>query len=364
VRTGGLHYDVFNLTDSPQMVHVTVTLDGPGTIRDAVDEDVALGRHCRSGEVCTDGTQGTFSFRVQTKGLPAGTYSLSVSGSGTETATAGWHLKPMAHTHVLTFDGDVVRKRFVSWGNGEDDREWAGLNLLDRHASGLAPRPLDKETQADAPVVVMSRVPGESLGGADLSESQLHGLSSALGRLFAVPIESGLEERAWGPSTMRAGIREWIADEYDLGRCRDRDLVYDAIQAARAWLAHERPALDRIVDPVIARGDGNLDNALWDGETCRLVDFEEFGISDIAYEIADVAEHASSRLGRRLDPDALIATVGLTTAQLDRLASYRTLMATFWLVMLLPGNGGFRRNPAGSTEDQATHVLALLDGGR
>lgn len=87
---GGLHYDVFNLTDSPQTVHVTVVLDGPGTIRDAVlvDEDVALGRHCQSGEVCTDGTQANFFFRVRTKDWPAGTYSLSVTGSGTETATA------------------------------------------------------------------------------------------------------------------------------------------------------------------------------------------------------------------------------------------------------------------------------------
>lgn len=69
----------------------------------------------------------------------------------------------------------------------------------------------------------------------------------------------------------------------------------------------------------------------------------------------------SSRLDRHLDTDALIATVGLKADQLDRLAYYRVLMACFWLVMLL-GNGGFKRNPAGSTEDQAIHLLSLLDG--
>ena len=37
------------------------------------------------------------------------------------------------------------------------------------------------------------------------------------------------------------------------------------------------------------------------------------------------------------------------------------LVAAFWLVMLLPGNPGFRRNPVGSTEHQAMHILALLD---
>jgi aminoglycoside phosphotransferase len=268
----------------------------------------------------------------------------------------------MTHTHELVFDGDVVRKRFVSWSEGEAEREWSGLSLLDRCAPGLAPRPLARETEGEPPVIVMSRVPGEPLGGAHLSASQLEGLGVALGRLFAVPIEPGTQERAWGPSTMCAGVREWIAGDYDLTPCRDPDLVRDAIEATRAWLAHDRPNLDHIVDPVVARGDGNLDNVLWDDDACRLVDFEEFGISDIAYEIADVLEHASSRLSRYLDPDALIATFRLTAAQLDRLISYRALMAGFWLVMLLPGNGGFRRNPAGSTEDQATHILALLDG--
>ena len=37
-------------------------------------------------------------------------------------------------------------------------------------------------------------------------------------------------------------------------------------------------------------------------------------------------------------------------------------MATFWLVMMLPGNGGFKRNPAESTEDQAQHVITILEG--
>jgi aminoglycoside phosphotransferase len=195
-----------------------------------------------------------------------------------------------------------------------------------------------------------------------VSPTEIEGLGTALRRLFAVPVEPVIDERAWGPSTMRAGIREWISGEYDVSLCRQPELVRNAIAVARAWLAYDRADLDRIVDPVVARGDGNLDNALWDGDTCRLVDFEEFGVSDIAYEIADVLEHASSRLDRHLDADALIATVGLKADQLDRLASYRVLMASFWLVMLLPGNGGFERNPAGSTGDQATHLLSLLDG--
>jgi len=46
--------------------------------------------------------------------------------------------------------------------------------------------------------------------------------------------------------------------------------------------------------------------------------------------------------------------------QRERVEQYRRLFACFWLMMLLPGSRGFARNPPGSTEDQARHVLALL----
>lgn len=78
-----------------------------------------------------------------------------------------------------------------------------------------------------------------------------------------------------------------------------------------------------------------------DGGVCQLVDFEDCGLSDV---------------------EALLTEVSLTAAQQARCAAYRKLFATSWLVMLLPGNPGFRRNPVGSTEDQALHVLDLLDG--
>ena len=41
------------------------------------------------------------------------------------------------------------------------------------------------------------------------------------------------------------------------------------------------------------------------------------------------------------------------------MAAYRPLWAAFWLAMLLPGNGGWRRNPPGTTEAQAVHFMAL-----
>ena len=108
--------------------------------------------------------------------------------------------------------------------------------------------------------------------------------------------------------------------------------------------------------------DLNPANVLWDGQRCRLVDFEDGGLSDPAYELADHVEHLGSRATGVLDPAALTDAVGLDEPARARMAAYRPLWAAFWLAMLLPGNGGWRRNPPGTTEAQARHVLGLLDG--
>lgn len=259
-------------------------------------------------------------------------------------------------------DGCVVRKQFVSWSDGEADREWAGLVALARHAPGLAPLPIRREVDEGAPVIVMSRIPGVPLGSEPLTPPQIEGLVTALRRLFAAPADPEAAERALGPSVMRSLVRGWTGEDHDLGECRDPGLVGRALHQAREWLSGDDPQCDRVIDPVLAVGDGNLANFLWDGTHCRLVDFEEFGKSDIAYELADVVEHASSRLRRLFDVDSFLHELELDVHQQRRLAFFRQVMATFWLVMLLPGNGGFQRNPRGSTEDQAEHVLRLLSG--
>ncbi|MPZ26617.1 MAG: hypothetical protein GEV12_09195 [Micromonosporaceae bacterium] len=87
---GIVHYSVFNQAEFSQPVHITVSLDGPGTAQDAVllDEVFDLGPRCEfGGTICTDSQQGTFRFMVSRKDWPAGGYSLSVTGSGSESVT-------------------------------------------------------------------------------------------------------------------------------------------------------------------------------------------------------------------------------------------------------------------------------------
>ncbi len=263
----------------------------------------------------------------------------------------------MVHTHDITITGDVVRKCYVSWDEGEPEREWAALQLLAKEAPGLAPLPIERETRDGRPVVVMSHLPGEPLTDA-VSPAQQRALADALRRLFAVPVPEDLGDRANGPAAMK-DVSERLAEDHDVTRCTDPDLVLAAKRRALEWLSVL--PIEEPVDRVVALGDGNLDNILWDGEVCRLIDWEEYGASDLAYEIADLVEHASSRLTRSLDVEGLLAELALDEHQRARVERYRPLFACFWLMMLLPGNRGFDRNPAGSTEDQARHVLALVN---
>ena len=78
---------------------------------------------------------------------------------------------------------------------GEPDREWAALTLLAAKAPGLAPEPVAREVHDGAPVVVMSRVPGEPLGGRTLSPEQTDALAAAMRRLFAVEISAAWRRR-------------------------------------------------------------------------------------------------------------------------------------------------------------------------
>ena len=266
-------------------------------------------------------------------------------------------------THDVTLGTTEVRKRYVRWDAGEAEREWACLTLLAEHSPGTAPLPLRREVADGGPIVVMERLPGRPLGGAPLTGDQTASLGRALRRMYDVPVEAvreaGLAERRYGPTSHVPLLLDWLADPYDLTPSRDAVLVAEAVQAARTWLA--RPgALPEPRLSTLGIADLNPANIIWDGETCRLVDFEDGGLTEPAYELADHVEHLAGRLSGVIDADALVAAVGLTASERERFHGYRPLWACFWLAMLLPGNGGFHRNPPGTTEAQARRVLGLL----
>ncbi|MFE6733752.1 aminoglycoside phosphotransferase family protein [Microbacterium sp. NPDC057650] len=266
------------------------------------------------------------------------------------------------HTHDLTLTETEVRKRFTSWDEGEPDREWTCLILLATHSPGLAPRPVRLQTVDGAPEIVMERIPGLPLGDMPATAEQLAALGAALRRLYGVPhaaaAATGIGERRLGPSTLRTHLVEWAAEPYDLSATRTPLLVERALSDAREFLVET--AAPPFELSVLGIADLNPANVLWDGSVCRLVDFEDGGLSDPAFELADHVEHLAGRTV--YEPEALVRAVGFSGAQHERLAEWRTHWAIFWLIMLLPGNGGFRRNPPGTTEAQADRVLRMLAG--
>jgi hypothetical protein len=272
---------------------------------------------------------------------------------------------PVATTHDLTWGSTTVTKRYSRWSRGEPRREWQALQLLHSRVPDLVPEPLECDLGQTAPFVTMSRLPGTPIGAdLDITPACLDATAEALRTLHdAVPPAelSELSERWWAAETGIIEIRGWA----DAEQSRD-DLstlagpVQEALGAGVRWV-HGLPAeLATPTRPVFARADGNAANLLWDGERVRIVDFEDAGVSDLAYEVADTVEHLSVWSDAGIEADDLLGRLALTSSEQSRVAEYRRLFALFWLLMLLPGNPAHHRNPPGTLDGQADRLLRLL----
>jgi Ser/Thr protein kinase RdoA (MazF antagonist) len=200
-------------------------------------------------------------------------------------------------THGLTIGEHEVRKEYVADHEAEAEREWAILTLLAEHAPGFAPRPIRRDDGA-TPVIVMERLRGEPLAPRPLTAARTEALGASLRRLYDVPVEAvvaaGIGPRRYGAREHVPVLVEWLGDDHDLGECRDPVLVAEALDAARAYVA--APALPEPRLSALGIADLNPANVLVHGRTVRLVDFEDGGLSDPAYELADHVEHLGSRL--------------------------------------------------------------------
>ncbi|MEV4394951.1 aminoglycoside phosphotransferase family protein [Nonomuraea sp. NPDC049607] len=265
-------------------------------------------------------------------------------------------------THDLEFHDDVVTKRYASWGRGEPHREWTALTLLAEHAPGLAPTPVEAALDADPPMIVMTRLPGRVLRGEDITDEQIQAMATALDRLHRVPrrVVDAVEPAPWGPAAAVTKARAWAGRRRDLG---EEPVVREAYRAGVAWLASAAP--DRLLAgspaPVLGPADGNLANYLWDEHErrVRIVDWEDSGRNDRAFELGELCEHIS-HLDGALDARRLLSRVGLAPREAERVRDFRRLIALGWFLQLGPGGPATPHNPAGALETQAERVLRLL----
>lgn len=264
-------------------------------------------------------------------------------------------------THHLDMRDDQVTKRFASAGRGEPEHEWRALRLLAEHSPGLAPQPIDADLTARPPYVVMSRLAGTPLHGMTTTRRHTAAMARAITALHeAIPpsVLAGLAPAAWNPAAAVAKAQALSGKRPDLG---EDPTVADAYAAGAKWL--DGLDTDRLLDidtPVFGLADGNLANYLWDGEQVRLVDFEDSGRSDRAFELAEVAEHISTRTSGTFDATALLEEFDLPGAVAGRVRDFRRVFAYSWMLMLGPSGPAHDRNPPGTLERQADRLLNLL----
>lgn len=215
-------------------------------------------------------------------------------------------------THLLEIGAEVVVKRYRSWEYRQPEREWTALILLDEHVPGTAPMPV-----------------------------------------------SALPPRAGRPAELLQQVRGWCAEGSSLDAS---PMAAKALTEGSQWLQHPDLA-DRLAQPgtpVFGTGDGNLANYLWDGSEARLVDFEYSGLSDRAYELAEMTEHISVRQHGGTALVRVLEEVASEEPGASRFTDCRRLHALFWLLRILGSDQG--RSPDGSPilASQATRVLELL----
>ena len=258
--------------------------------------------------------------------------------------------------HVFVVDGLVV-KLFTSHPRHEPEREWEGLGVAAE--VGVGPRAVLFDDDAELPAVVMTRVAGSPRQARLLSPQNLLAIGRAHLALGSGP--SAARDAVNHPAATTLRTREaWSAHSPPDDAPA---LVHLAWTRAGEWLASAD--VGRLTHPPrlqFCRGDPNLTNYLFDEADLRLVDFEDCGMNDPAFELADMAEHPNSRGLPESAWKLLEDAVELTSDDRDRFCRGRCLAAIFWLTILARrANAGRSRGPE-TVEDQASRVLALLDG--
>ncbi|MFB4283004.1 phosphotransferase family protein [Nonomuraea sp. MTCD27] len=253
----------------------------------------------------------------------------------------------LQHTHELDYDGDRVVKRYVDSKPGAAEREWRALNLLAEYAPDLAPEPI----AYDDGVVTMSRIDGVPLRGLFARAKHVSAMAEALRELHtAVPghVLRTLPVRPW----QREAIVDWVRSRCAAWQPREPS-ADRAVKEGLRWLESWSPG-EAGVTPVFGAGDGNLANFLWDGTRVRIVDFEDSGRSDVAFELAELAEHVSMWVDGEVE---IARRFELSPQEERRMRECRKAHALVWFFLL---SHEHPRNPPGTFQRQIERVLARL----
>ena len=255
-------------------------------------------------------------------------------------------------THGLTIGEREVRKEFVAEHEAQAEREWACLTLLAEHAPGLAPRPLrreDGETPGDrdgaAPGGAARPATADDRADGGARRQRCAGCTTYRSRRCAA---AGIGPRRYGARRARAGHARRVAGRraYDLAECRDPALVGEALEVARAVSSPRRRCPSR-GSPPSGSPTSTRPTSCGTGGSCGWSTSRTAASATRRTSSRTTSSTSAAACPACTTPTQLADAVGLDAEDRERMAAYRPLWAAFWLAMLLPGNGSWRRNPRG-----------------
>ena len=234
-------------------------------------------------------------------------------------------------------------KRFQSAKHKQARNEWNSLQALHNFTEGLAPEPIRFIEGLDGScVIVMEYVAGQRLSDIErVSREQLYALASVMKTMYSMPVTASsykYEPVNCSSACMLSRVRQFFTNE--ARRCR-----LEAGQASNVWelgkgwvFGQEAERLMLGGEQVFSRGDPNLANCLWDGSALRLVDFEYAGVTDRAFDLADLTEHVNAARIDEKNWQWFVEQFELSTDEAVRFAASRKLASLFWLTRLWPVN--------------------------
>ncbi|CAG7595026.1 Thiamine kinase [Paenibacillus solanacearum] len=231
-------------------------------------------------------------------------------------------------------------KRFQSAKNKQARNEWNSLHALHNFTEGIAPEPLRFIEGLDGScVIAMEYVAGQRLSDVEnVSREQLHALAAVMKTMYSMPVSDSsykYEQVNCSSACMLSRVRQFFANE---DHCRVRgEQASDVWELGKGWVfGQEAERLMLGGERVFSRGDPNLANCLWDGNALRLVDFEYAGVTDRAFDLADLTEHVNAARIDEKNWQWFVEPFELSANETVRFAASRKLASLFWLTRLWP----------------------------
>ena len=236
-------------------------------------------------------------------------------------------------------------------------REVGGMFVVADNAPGRAPLP--HHWHSSPAWLLCDWLPGHALGNRQLTDHQITELALATKDVSALTPEN-TGEPLWDIDWPIVALVEWQRERHQELLDRGDQASSEAASLVGDWLASDDPALFLEASDflVFTRGDQNLANAMWDGDTIRFIDFEYCGWNDLPRDLSLLTEHIQSYMTPIDAWETYIDQFSLTKRQRQRTLAGRRRQALSWLTKECLNPGALHSWPA------ENRVELLLDRAR